>query len=81
MPGPISSSYDPVWGTAENADMVRDGIRDAEAVISRKLGQELRFILDVAREQDGPNIEIKISERKLRLLRFACRVALEEDEI
>jgi hypothetical protein len=81
MPGPISDSYDPVWGTAANADIVRDGIRDAEATISAILNSPLRFILDVARERNGPELDIKLSERELRLLRFACRVALGEDNI
>jgi hypothetical protein len=87
MPGPVSDSYDPVWGTSANADIVRDGIQDAMESISCALGgmpgkpAPLLNILDVARSDNGPDLDVKLSERELRLLRFACRVALEEDAI
>ncbi len=92
MPGPVSDSYDPVWGTAANADIVRDGIRDAMETIGYAINgmidktpigkpAPLKYILDVARSENGPDLDVKLSERELRLLRFACRVALEEDAI
>jgi len=82
MPGPVSDSYDPVWGTADVANDVRDNIRDMDRVLTRLLNNSPpRYILDVIRETDGPPIPNSLCERQLRILRYACRVALEEEDI
>jgi hypothetical protein len=82
MPGPVSDSYDPVWSTAANADQVRDGIREMDTRLTKLLDNvPPRYILDVIREPNGNKRACNLSERELRILRYACRVALEEEDI
>lgn len=50
MPGPISDSYDPVWGTLANEGVVLDGIREMDDKLTEMLhNSPPRFILDVIR--------------------------------
>lgn len=82
MPGPVSDSYDPVWGTAENEGIVLDGIREMDARLTEMLhNSPPRYILDVIREPNGDAATVTLTEREMRILRFACRVALEEESI
>lgn len=82
VPGPVSDSYDPVWGTAANADLVCDGIREMDVALTKMLhNSPPRFILDVVREDNQKRNSYAFSERELRILRYACRVALEEEDI
>jgi hypothetical protein len=82
MPGPVSDSYDPVWGTAENESIVRDGISEMDAKLTEMLhNSPPRFILDVIREPNGKAFSVNLTEREMRILRFSCRVALEEESI
>jgi len=81
MPGPISDSYDPVWGTSSNADEVLTALRDLRQQISDYLGVPPRYILDVIRESDFELQPVVFSIRQLRMLRFALSVALSEEEI
>lgn len=82
MPGPVSDSYDPVWGTADCAAEVRQGIAEVESELTKLLDyRPPRYILDVIRERDGVIRGCRFSQRQLRILRYACRVALEEEDI
>ncbi len=81
MPGPVSDSYDPVWGTAANADVVRDALKKVRDKLAANIGGPPKFILDVARQSNGVFQTYIFSERELRLLRFAIGVALEEEDI
>lgn len=82
MPGPVSDSYDPVWGTADNAGQVRDGIKELDAKLTTFLnGTPPRYILTVIQEANGIREAYPFSERELRILRYACRVALDEEDI
>ena len=83
MPGPVSDSYDPVWGTGSNAAEVREGIREVEAKISKMLKSPPKYILDVIRGKNGPPmaVDVVFSERELRIIRYAMRVALEEEDL
>ena len=77
MPGPVSDSYDPEFGTGAGAAIVVQGIKQALEPIDKKLGPGLKDIVEVACSVDGRLIRMGFSERELRLIRFACRRALE----
>lgn len=77
MPGPVSDSYDPEFGTGSNAQDVLDGIKEARDIIGETLGEKLSPIVGVAQGPDGECVEIKLSERHRRLIRFALNRALE----
>ena len=82
MPGPVSDSFDPTWGTSANKGEVIDGIQDMDVILTKMLDNSPpRFILDVIREDNGPRELRELSERELRILRYACRVAVDIEEI
>ncbi len=78
MPGPVSDSYDPEFGTGANADDVRAAMQGVVDEIEARLGPELKNIVMVA--QDRGTIltsEIRFNEREMRLIRFGLLRALE----
>ncbi|APU89016.1 hypothetical protein Rctr197k_233 [Virus Rctr197k] len=79
MPGPVSDSYDPEFGTSANAEEVADAIKAVRDRISEAIGtEELKYILDVVRGKNGKDKTLVIrNERELRILRFALNRALE----
>lgn len=82
MPGPVSDSYDPVWGTADIAGQVRDGIRELDSKLTTLLDNlPPRYILWVIQEPNGNKMACDLSERELRILRYACRVAIGDEDI
>ena len=76
MPGDISDSYDPEFGTGSNADAVRAGVSNLVEQLDRVLGDKLD-IATVALGPDGNNLTLVFSERELRLMRFALSRAIE----
>lgn len=77
-PGPVSDSYDPEFGTGDNADHVRTAIAGVVARITEQLGPSLRNIVEIAHEgPEGPEHPPAFSENELRVIRFACNRALE----
>lgn len=87
MPGPVSDSYDPVWGTASNAGEVHDGIREMDIALTHMIKvlahseEAPRYILNEIRRKDCTKIPVELTERQMRILRYACRVALDEEDI
>jgi hypothetical protein len=77
MPGPVSDSYDPEFGTGENARIVREAIQEVVDRATELLGPELKYILDVAQGQTGKTIEAQLTEREWRIIRFGLMRALE----
>jgi len=77
MPGPVSDSYDPEFGTGANAHDVRSGMEGVVDEIGSVLGPGLRNIVEVAQGEDGPRFETRFSERELRLIRFGLLRAME----
>ncbi|MDB5310690.1 MAG: hypothetical protein JWO38_4892 [Gemmataceae bacterium] len=78
MPGPVSDSYDPEFGTGENADTVRRGIEDVRALVTTYIGDPgLKNIVALTREADGPALTCAFSERQLRIIRFCLNQQLE----
>jgi hypothetical protein len=79
-PGPVSDSYDPEFGTGENADLVRTAITGVAKKLARGLPSDLRNIVELANE--GPKARSKtrvfrLTESEQRVVRFALQRALE----
>jgi len=80
MPGPVSDSYDPEFGTTQNAQDVRDGLIGVRDSIGNLIGKKLKPIVEVAQTENDPK-EVAIAyftERELRLIRFALNRAIED---
>jgi len=77
MPGPISDSYDPEWGTSDNGREIRDALNLMHRALGAIIGSEPKWILDVVRSPSGKRITATLSEREWRILRFACERAEE----
>jgi hypothetical protein len=78
MPGPVSDSYDPEFGTGANADDVRTAIEAVVARIAEELGPGLRNIVEIVHEgPEGPAHPPLFTENELRVIRFGLNRALE----
>jgi len=77
MPGPVSDSYDPEFGTSQNAQDVNDGIKEVINIIGEYIGPELKNIVAISRWVNSDHKTITFSERQLRLIRFGLLRALE----
>jgi hypothetical protein len=73
MPGPVSDSYDPEFGTGANAQEVREALSELYQMLSSHLSDKsLHNIVRVAQSKDGdPLTSCKLTERDIRLIRFA----------
>ncbi len=79
MPGPVSDSYDPEFGTGANAEAVREAVREVRQRVTDAIGSDLlQNIVEVARGAPGPSFAVRLSERELRILRFCLNRALED---
>ena len=75
MPGPVSDSFDPEFGTVSNAD-------DVAGAIHRVIEQfdalgPLKSIVEVVHGPAGNSFKVYLSERDARVIRFALHRALE----
>jgi hypothetical protein len=77
MPGPVSDSHDPEFGTGANCADVRAGIESVVSDIKQMLGPELKDIVVVAQSKDTKLLRLRLSERRWRLVRFGLLRALE----
>jgi len=78
MPGPVSDSYDVEFGTGNNVHDVREAIDEVRELITNTLGEELKYIVDVAQSKDGGKpYDLQLSEKKLRIIRFCLDRAQE----
>ena len=77
MPGPVSDSYDPEFGTAGNAANVAEAILETKIQIDKALNSELKSILNVVDGKKGPMHAIELNERQLRIIRFCLSRTLE----
>lgn len=75
MPGPVSDSYDPEFGTGAAAAEVREAVIEVRNVLSELIGSERRQIVDVIR-MPRP-LDGIADERTLRILRFALDRAID----
>lgn len=77
MPGPVSDSYHPEFGTGAVAREVEDAIEDVCLVFTQSLGEELKDIVGVVRGNAGLEHTLNLSERDLRIIRFCLNTARE----
>lgn len=76
MPGSVSDSYDPEWGTAAVAEVIRDQIRATYGVVSGVLGNVAPiYIGELVHSDLGNAISATLSEKQWRLIRFALERA------
>lgn len=71
MPGPVSDSYDPEFGTGANAAAVREALQEIRDELTAVLGPDLKNIVEVA------HMPKRGKERQRRLIRFAIDRAME----
>lgn len=81
MPGPVSDSYDPEWGTGENRHDIEHALRDIYKLVSSRLGNVPPiYILDLIQDE-SPARQAEMSDRyrekEWRLIRFALERAIE----
>jgi hypothetical protein len=77
MPGPVSDSYDPEFGTSANVADVVDEIETVIKLIESCLGPDLKYIVQVVQGENGDCFDLSFSEKELRTIRFALNRALE----
>ena len=77
MPGPVSDSYDPEWGTGAIADAIRQALAEMHAEVSEVLGRTPPIYVGELLDHDmfPRPITTTLTERQWRLLRFACERA------
>lgn len=78
MSGSSSDSYDPEFGTTDNAEQVCAAIKAAYEAVTEVLdGKPPEPILEVAFGGPRGDVQATLDERVWRCLRFACERALE----
>lgn len=83
MPGPVSDSFDPEFGTAANADDVRDALQAeldhlTATMATAGMDRELKNIVDVVHgDPGGDALSLRFTEQRFRIIRFALSRALE----
>lgn len=75
MPGPVSDSYDPEFGTAAVAGEVREAMAKMHESLGEIIGGLPEPILEVVRRGHRGGITATLDERSWRILRFACEYA------
>lgn len=72
MPGSVSDAYDPEWGTAANADEIRDALAAVYGEVNDVLDNRPPiYILNLVRAHMTTPITATLTERQWRLIRFA----------
>jgi hypothetical protein len=80
MPGPVSDSYDPEFGTGATAERLREQIelvRDRITTRAFKGDASLKNIIEVINGPTGNRLGCKLNEREWRIIRFCLNRALE----
>lgn len=87
MPGPVSDSYDPEFGTSARANEVAEAVTTLRDLVSEYIGSDkLQDIVALAEgynetvlsPQEEPGSRLwRLSERELRIIRFCMDRALE----
>jgi hypothetical protein len=84
MPGPVSDSYDPEFGTSYNAEIVHEAITNVRDMISDYIGNDvLRNIVELSIQHNDPDSKPKnnrflFNEVELRIIRFCMNRVLED---
>lgn len=78
MPGPVSDSYDPEWGTGFNRDQIDTALEGVYRKVSRVLGDEPPiYILELVDAKLPERLNAVLTEKEWRLIRFALERARE----
>lgn len=79
MPGPVSDSFDPEFGTGENAAAIREALQGVYLKLTRDVlnNQPPLYILDLVRADLPQRIQTSLTEKEWRLIRFALERAQE----
>jgi hypothetical protein len=77
MPGPASDPFDPEFGTAIDAEQVRLAVHAQLDMLTEILGARTLNIVGVVRGPRGPVHGLRLTERQLRIIRFALNRALD----
>lgn len=78
MPGPVSDSYDPEFGTSYNCHLISEALGDVYGKISTVLGQKPPlYILELINNEFPEPITATLSTKEWRLIRFALERARE----
>lgn len=76
MPGPVSDSYDPEWGTSSNAALITEQLWGVYDKISSILGGATPYyILDLVQKDLPECLPATLTEKEWRLIRFALERA------
>lgn len=70
MPGPVSDSYDPEFGTRENCEIIIEAIDKVIQKFNSLLNSERQYILNVVNGFDGKTVKVLLNEKELRIIRF-----------
>lgn len=78
MPGSVSDAYDPEWGTAANGDAIRERLKGLHEDVSNIVGNvPPLFILDLLAADLPREINVTLTEKQWRIIRFALERAEE----
>ena len=80
MPGPVSDSIHPEWGTSGNAAALEEALTDMHTLLGDIIGAEPKYILNVVFDDDEADERVvasSLTRRQWRMLRFACERARE----
>lgn len=77
MPGPVSDSYDPEFGTSSNIEILEEEIQRVRDKITYELGSDLKHIIDVCYNVRNSPLPISFGEKDLRIIRFCLDRAKE----
>lgn len=80
MPGPVSDSYDPEWGTSRAAGDIKNAIESVYKTVSSILGdRDPVDIRNLAYEESKRSSQItaRLSEWQWRIIRFSLERAEE----
>lgn len=77
MPGPVSDSYNPEWGTSAAGHEIRQQLERMHEVVSQILGgKPPLYILDLVNKDDlKERIGAVLTEKQWRMIRFALERA------
>lgn len=83
MPGPVSDSYDPEWGTSHNRHLIIEALKDMYDKVSHVLGDKppiyiLKLVKDWAYNDDEiVRIRHEFTEKEWRIIRFALERSID----
>ena len=77
MPGPVSDSFDPEYGTSSNKQDVREALEVVRDKIGKPLGPALKNIVSVVHGKKWELHQFRFTEQELRVMRFGLNKALE----